>query len=226
MSRQKSLASGAVILGTAGLIAKVLGALYRIPLTNLIGGEGMGMYQLVYSLYAVMLSVAAGGFPVAVSRLVAERNADGRSSKNVLKSGAAAVVSFSLFIAAIMVVFSNFTARLQGNSSVAAGYVVIAPAVILVGAASLLRGWFQGNVNMYPTAISQLLEQAVKLGAGLGFAYYLSSKGIINAVCGALLGVTISELFSLIFLAVLYAFQQKNSYKLFPIYQKRKLFPS
>lgn len=82
--RKRKIASGAGVLAIGSVIAKMLGALYRIPLTNILGAQGMGMYQLVFPVYALFMVLSTAGIPTALSRIVAEKRAIGQSSKNIL----------------------------------------------------------------------------------------------------------------------------------------------
>ena len=210
MTKQRSFAGGAAVLAVFTLAAKILSAFYRIPLTNLLGAEGIGMYQLVFSIFALVLSLTTGGIPLAVSRLTAEKNALGGDNRAVLKSALSAVTLASVLISVILIFCGKYIAALQGNEAVRYGYALIAPSVVLVGALAMFRGWFQGNYNVLPTAISQLIEQAFKLIFGLLFAKLLLPRGIIFAVYGALLGVAVSEAAALIYVAGAYLVGRKK----------------
>lgn len=169
-NEKRTMAGNAALLSVFSIIAKVISALYRVPLTSVLGAEGMGMYQLVFSIYALILALTTGGIPVAVSRLTSENNALKKDSRIVLKNALLSVVGTSLVLAALLCVLSGFVARIQGNEGVKSGYYVIAPAVVFVGALSMFRGWFQGNNDVIPTAVSGLFEQAFKLAFGLTLA--------------------------------------------------------
>ena len=133
------MAGNAALLSVFSIIAKVISALYRVPLTSVLGAEGMGMYQLVFSIYALILALTTGGIPVAVSRLTSENNALKKDSRVVLKNALLSVVGTSVALAAFLCVLSGFVARIQGNEGVKSGYYVIAPAVVFVGALSMFR---------------------------------------------------------------------------------------
>ena len=207
------MAGNAALLSVFSIIAKVISALYRVPLTSVLGAEGMGMYQLVFSIYALILALTTGGIPVAVSRLTSENNALKKDSRVVLKNALLSVVGTSVVLAAILCVLSGFVARIQGNEGVKSGYYVIAPAVVFVGALSMFRGWFQGNNDVIPTAVSGLFEQVFKLAFGLTLAKILSKYGVIYGVIGALSGVMISEFVALIYIVITY-FSRGKIYKI------------
>lgn len=209
--KNNNLVRGAAALAVAGLVSKIIGAVYRIPLTNLLTAEGMGMYQLVFSIYALLLALTSSGLPLAVSRLVAERNAQGLSTKSVIKSATLWTLLFSVVIAGALAISGKWISFLQGNSSIYLCYAVIAPSIIFAGALAVLRGWFQGNFNIYPTAVTQLIEQALKLIFGLSFAYILAPRGVLYAVYGALLGVTLSEAVALVYILIVRFLKRKTA---------------
>ena len=205
-SRLNSYTAGAMLLAASGMIAKILGAIYRIPLTNLLGAEGIGMYQLVFPVYALMLTISSGGIPTAISRLVSENKTigDGDKVAKIMKS--AFVLLFGLGAVSMLIMFliSAPLATLQNNYSIRYAYYVVAPAILIVAISAYFKGWFQGNMNMLPTAISQIAEQAFKMIFGLLFAYLLLPQGVINAVVGALIGLTLAEFLSMLIMALLF----------------------
>ena len=202
----RSFASSAILLATAGMVAKIIGAIYRIPLTNILGVEGIGLYQLVFPMYALMLTLSSSAIPTAIARLVSERNelGDYIGGRKVFKSSAILLVSTGLVATLIMFMISAPVANLQGNSLVKYGYYVVAPAILFVACSAFFKGWFQGNMNMLPTATSQIVEQITKMGFGLLFAYLLLDKGTMYAVTGALIGLTLSEFLSLVVMCAMY----------------------
>lgn len=209
-TRQKSgvnsYTASAMLLAVAGMVAKILGAIYRIPLTNLVGAEGIGMYQLVFPIYALMLTLSSSGIPTAIARLVSENNALGEKIgvKSVMKSSFVLLFGLGTIAMIVMFLISSPLANLQGNPMIKYGYYVVAPAILVVALSSYFKGWFQGNMNMLPTAISQIAEQSFKMLFGLLFAYLLLPRGVENAVIGALIAITLSEFLSMLVLAVVY----------------------
>ncbi|MBQ9714078.1 MAG: polysaccharide biosynthesis protein [Clostridia bacterium] len=194
---------GAVWIAAGGFIAKLLGALYRIPLTNLIGGYGMGLYQMVYPVYCLLLTVSATGIPSSIAKLTAERIGIGQSGLPVFKTAMKLFLCIGLLGTAIMCVIAPFLATAQGSKEVLGGYYALAPSVFLVSAISVFRGFFQGKNNMKPTAFSEITEQAVKVGVGLIFAY-LFRANVRRAVTFLLLAVSISETTALLLMLFLF----------------------
>ena len=201
--KKGSFLKGAVLIAAGGLLAKIIGALYRIPLTNLIGGHGIGLYQLVYPVYCLLLTVSATGIPSSIAKLTAERLGRGESDKPLFKTALRLFLWIGLIGSLLMVALAPLLASLQGSREVTGGYFTLAPSVLLVSAISVLRGFFQGRNDMFPTAISEVIEQAVKVAFGLFFAYIFRDN-IPKAVVFLLLSVSISELVALIVMIALY----------------------
>ncbi len=195
--RKKSSGNGAFVKGAAtiaagGFLAKLIGALYRIPLTNLIGGHGIGLYQLVYPVYCILLTVSATGIPSSIAKLTAERLAKGESDRPLFRRALGLFLAIGGVGTALMIALAPLLAKAQGSGAVLHGYYTLAPSVFLVSAISVLRGWFQGRNEMFPTALSEVVEQVVKVGFGLLFAYIFRGN-VARAVVFLLLAVSISE---------------------------------
>lgn len=207
---KRKLISGAAVLAVGSIIAKLLGAFYRIPLTNILGAEGMGMYQLVFPVYALFMTLSTAGIPTALSRIVAEKRALGEPVKKYLFSAMLLLATLGTMFAFLTFGLAKYLSRWQGNPQTYGGFMIIAPSIILVGLIAGFRGWFQGEMYMLPTAISNIIEQIVKLAVGIGLSVALMPKGLIYAVNGALLGVTVSEMCALIYMFVVYLLRGKK----------------
>lgn len=218
MKKPRGLLSGALLLSAAAIAAKVISALYRIPLTNILGAEGMGLYQLVFPIYAVLLTLSSGGIPISMSRLIAEKRALGESASGILKAGALIVFVSSLLSAAAIFALSNFLAAAQGNGEAAEIYKAIAPAVFFASGIAFFKGWAQGNMDMVPSSLALLVEQAAKLAAGLALASYLLPRGISYAVSGAVFGIVIAEAAAFIVTAITVAVRHRAPKDLAPAF--------
>ena len=194
---------GALWIAVGGFIAKLIGALYRIPLTNLIGGRGLGLYQMVYPVYCLLLTVSATGIPSSIAKLTAEKIGKGEDDRQVFSLSMRLFLVVGLCGTVLMAIVAPFLAKAQGSGEVLGGYYALAPSVLLVSAISVFRGWFQGRNKMYPTALSEITEQAVKVGFGLFFSY-LFRENIARAVVFLLLAVSLSEGVALCLMAYLY----------------------
>lgn len=207
---KKRMFSGAAVLLVGSVVAKMLGALYRIPLTNILGAEGMGMYQLVFPVYALFMVLATAGIPTSLSRTVAEKRALGENVKKYFAVAMCALLVLGLAFGLLMGALSDVLAKRQGNADTRFGFLIIAPAITFVCVISGFRGYFQGQMYMLPTALSNVVEQVVKLAVGIGASYALAKRGVIYAVCGALFGVTASEIVTAAYMGVTYFFRSKK----------------
>ena len=207
--RKSGFIKGAVIIAAGGFIAKLIGALYRIPLTNLIGGHGLGLYQMVYPVYCLLLTVSATGIPSSIAKLTAECIEKGEDSRAVLKTAIKLFLIIGAIGTVLMCVAAPYLSKVQESSEVKLGYYALAPSVFFVSAISVFRGWFQGKNDMLPTAASEVIEQLVKVGFGLFFAYRFQGD-IPTAVTFLLLAVTLSELVALLFMWLVYRRKRKG----------------
>ena len=191
-------------LALAGIIAKVVGAFYRIPLTNILGAEGIGLYQTFFPVYALFLTLTSAALPTVVARYVAYADAlkvDIPATRAAAKRTAVVSGLIGLVCAAAL---AYPAAALQSRPSVWKGYLVVAPAVLAVTVSTYYKGYFIGKGRMTANALSQTAEQAVKLAVGLMAALALSKYGATAAVYGALFAVTVSEIAGLVFMAAAY----------------------
>lgn len=211
-SRKSGVLSGAFILVLAGIFCKFIGAFYRVPLSNILGAEGIGVYQLVFPIYSLFLIICSGGIPVALSKIVAECRARGeiKRGKRFLWISFFILLIVSLILAVIFIFLGERIANLQGNSLAGLGYIAVGIALVFSSILTAFRGYFQGFQIMHPTAVSQVIEQIFKLLLGLLFANIFIKNGIAFGVLGALLGIAISELFALVYLIITYAVKRKK----------------
>lgn len=201
----ESFISGALILSIGGLFAKILGALYRIPLTNIIGSYGMGLYQLVFPPYILFLTVAQCGVPVALSKLIAEKNQLGKldEGKKIFQFAFVTLGLLGVACAFTMAGLSNVIANSQGNPDTALAFKIVAPALLFVPITNVLKAYFQGNMNMLPSGVTTVIEQIVKLAIGLTCAVRFMPD-VQKAVMGAVFAVTVSEFCSLAIMCGVY----------------------
>jgi len=199
-------------LSLGGLLAKILGALYRIPLTNIIGSYGMGLYQLVFPPYILLLTVAQAGIPVALSKLIAEKNQLGKpeEGRKVFRFAFCLLAVLGAVCAVLMAGLSKVIARSQGNPDTATAFVIVAPALLFVPVTNALKAYFQGNMNMTPSGVTTVIEQIVKLTVGLACAVkFMPDVG--KAVQGAVFAITVSEFGSLVIMAGVYAVHSRKN---------------
>ena len=216
-------ARGTLILTIGALMCKVIGAFYRIPLSNILGPEGIGVYQLVFPVYSLFLIFASGGVPAALSKLVASCRAKGEKSraKRFLFQATLLLTFLSFVFALLFFLLGSKIATFQGNPLASFGYVGAAAAIIFASVLTSFRGYFQGYQNMLPTAVSQILEQVLKLVLGLTFAFLLMPRGVGFGAMGAMLGVAAGEVVALAYLFVTYLFKREKNDILEPRNEKK-----
>jgi stage V sporulation protein B len=207
-----SFLKGALILGLAGIIVKIIGAFFRIPLGNLIGAEGMGYYQAAYPVYTLFLTLATAGFPTALAKLVSEKMAIGdyKGAHKVFKVSYT-VLAITGFIAFCIFFFgADFIVNdIMENPGAKYAMLAISPALLFVPVMSSYRGYFQGRREMTHIAISQISEQLFRVILGITLAYLLMNKwgpnpGPEQGAAGAIMGATIGAVASIIYLIIAY----------------------
>ncbi|MCK4259950.1 MAG: polysaccharide biosynthesis protein [Halanaerobiales bacterium] len=204
---------GAAVLTVAGIISRFIGLIYRIPLTRLIGAEGVGLYQMAYPIYTILLVISISGIPVALAKLVSEKIALGQWQDayrtfriarrlSMLIGG---LFSIALFIGARLFV-DIFGLDPRGYYTV----VAISPAIFVVSIMASYRGFFQGMQNMVPTAYSQVLEQVTRMIIMLGLAYVLLPYGIEISAAGATFSATTGAIVGYLVLIWIYFKDKKE----------------
>ncbi len=208
---KKTFVKGAFILGVAGLICKVIGAFFRIPLYNMLG-DGMQYYEAVYPYYSTLLVISSAGLPTAISRMVAERTAVGDllGAKRVFRKSQLLLTGIGAVTTALMYFGADLLARSTVGPLAAPSFRMMAPALLIVSIMCSYRGYLQGLQQMTGTAMSQLAEQAGKLAIGLYLAARWMPRGLEYGAMGAVAGVTISELLALIVVGVFYLFRKRD----------------
>ncbi|MDR1668965.1 MAG: polysaccharide biosynthesis protein [Oscillospiraceae bacterium] len=213
-SKNQNFLRGALSLSIATALVKIIGALYKVPIQNLLGEEGSSLYSVAYNIYAFLFVLATAGLPVAISKMVSESAASGRSDTRRIFS-----VAFTLFLcigtagALFMFFGADWLAGLMNAEDAAWAIRAVAPSVFLVVFICPYRGVYQGHGDMKPTAVSQVIEAFGKLVFGTGLTF-LALKVIIPAdgtlenarirnTAGsamAILGVSAGILFSAVYL--------------------------
>lgn len=202
-NKGQTLMFGALILMISNIVVKIIGSFLRVPLTNIIGVEGMAYYNAAYSIYVTFYTISTAGIPVAVSRMIATANSENKHNeiKRIFK------VAFSLFFVigvvgtSVMMIFAKQFAGAAKMPDAFLAMLCIAPTIFFICLSSAYRGYFQGLSNMTPTAVSQVIEALAKFGIGIFCAIYFTRQGypIHQVAAFVILGVTIG-----VFLGVVY----------------------
>ena len=200
---------GTAILAMATALVKIMGAVYKIPLNAIIGEQGFGYFNTAYDVYNVLLMISTTGLPVAVSRMISQAQA----LENYAQIRKIYSVSMKVFLTIgvigtlVMLVFCKpLSVMVTTNENSWAAIAALSPCVLLICIVSAHRGFFQGQGNMVPTSVSQVIEAVVKLVVGMGAAVLLlrSTGSVSLAAGGAILGVTASCLISVVYLFIVF----------------------
>ncbi|MEG1742647.1 MAG: polysaccharide biosynthesis protein [Clostridia bacterium] len=204
-NRTKSFVTEALIISVSNLIVKIIGVVFKIPMSNLLQ-ESMGIFNAAYSIYAMLYMVSTAGLPVAISRIVSQSREKKRSREvaRVFSSGTKIFGIVGLVCFVFLYFASDAIAAYSKHADAALAMKVISPTLFLVCVSSAVRGYFQGLKNMTPTAISQLIEAFFKMVIGLAGAYYakkMNYSPITQAAFG-ISGLTFGTLLSTIYLLI------------------------
>src|SRR5699024_8357501 len=212
MSKDNSFIKGAAILGIAGVIVKILGAIYRIPIVNIIKTEGMGYYQTAYPFYVLLLTISTSGFPVAIAKLVSERRAIGdyKGAFKVFKIALMGLFIGGTLTSLLVLLRADSIVRSLKNVNAYYALIGLVPALFFVPIMATFRGFFQGRQDMVPTAISQISEQLFRVLSGLLFTYLLLDKGIPMAAGGASFGGSVGGIIGTVSIYLMYLSKRKE----------------
>ncbi|MEG2571082.1 MAG: polysaccharide biosynthesis protein, partial [Clostridia bacterium] len=206
ISKKQGIARGAMILATAGIIVKIIGACFKIPLGAILKPEGMANFSIAYNIYALLFVLSTAGVPVAVSKMIAEARATGRGHEvsRIYRLSLVAFAGVSLAASAGLFLGADMFARLMGSATAAPAIAAIAPAIFIVAISSITRGYFQGNLNMMPTAFSEVIEALGKMIIGLACAWWLDQSGFdaSHVAAGAVVGVSAGAMLAAVYLQI------------------------
>ena len=200
--RSQSFLGGAAVLAGAAAVVKLIGAVYKIPLNNILGGVGKTYFDSAYSIYNVLLTVSTAGLPLAISKLTSQAFAQGRENQKhkIFRTAIWLFFALGLTGSALMFLWPDALAGFMNVDKAVLPIRALAPAVFCVCMLACMRGYTQGQGNMTPTAVSQILEALCKVGVGLPLAAYFVAVGLDAGAAGAILGVTVGTILSMCFL--------------------------
>ena len=204
-SNKQSFIAGAAILTVAAAIVKIIGALYKIPLGNILGEEGMGHFGVAYTIYNVLLTVSTAGLPVAMSKMISEAAVSERPNqiKRIFSVSMITFLTLGILGTSVMLFFSKQLAVIMKDTLASYSIMALAPSVLFVCIMSAFRGYTQGHSNMKPSAISQVIEAVCKLVIGVLLCWYMINKlnlGLEYGSAGAIIGVTVGTVLGTIYL--------------------------
>ena len=205
--KQQSFEYGAMILLCSTLLVKVIGAIFKIPLSNLIGDLGFGYFSSAYDLFTPIYTLAMAGLPIAISRMVAEHMAkeNYRDVKKTFSVTSKIFIVTGLVAMFLMLCFTDkFVESTDPTGRTTYSIYAIVPALLVCCVTSAFRGYYEGLRNMYPTAFSDVIESLGKLILGYGFAYVVLkiTNDVAYAAAGAMFGITIGSVAAALFLFI------------------------
>lgn len=197
-----------LILSIATLTSKILGSIFRIPLQNIAGDEVLGIFSLVYPVYMVALTLSVAGIPIAISKLISEAlvHNDKERIHQIYRTATILTVLFGLTSFTFIYSFSGPISTILGGPSTRLALIVVALTLLIAPYMAVYRGYFQGFQDMRPTAISQVLEQFIRVGFILAIAYILVEKNFSNeAIAGGVMAASsLGALASAVYLLLLF----------------------
>ncbi|MBA9088271.1 stage V sporulation protein B [Fontibacillus solani] len=197
---KQTFIQGTMILLVAGIVNRILGFIPRILLPRVIGAEGVGLYQLGYPFFLVLVTIISGGIPLAVAKLVAEAESEGRSCRSavILRTSLIfSIVAGCLFMLICLLGAPWVSRYILTDPRVYQTFIAMSPMIIIVSVSAVYRGYFQGKQDMIPSAVSSILETIARIICVLWFSFLLLPKGIEYAAAGAMLGVVAGEVIGL-----------------------------
>ena len=203
--KKQGFVHGALILMLSNIVVKAIGALFKIPLSNIIGDTAMGYFNSAYSIYSMCFLISTAGLPVAISRMIAASRARGKRREVEKIYRVSLMIFLGIGIIGTMFLFfgADAIARLPGEPELAICIKAISPIMFFICLVSCVRGYFQGNQNMTPTAVSQIVEVLGNLFLGLSAGIFAKKAGYASPVIAAfaLAGITLGVVASGVYLA-------------------------
>lgn len=210
--QNRSFVNAAVIFGMAGIIVKIIGAFYKVPLGSILGTEGSSYVAFVYPYYNWLLVVSSAGFPAAIAKIVSEYNAKGDhvGSETVFVLMKRVMMWIGLVTMTILFLLAPTLTRTFGNPNAVFSMQAIAIALFFVSYMSAYRGYFQGHHNLMPFGVSQIIEQIGRVSTGIILAIVLMPIGVKYAAAGATFAASFGAILGTILLSVWYGKHRKK----------------
>ncbi len=210
----RNAVKGTLVLIIGNLIVKIIGALFKLPLANIVGADGMGLYNASFIVYDIFLVLATAGFPLAISKMVAGRAAHGDTGGaiQIFRVARRTFLLIGGVFSAIMFLGARMFSQLIGNTRSCLSIMVLSPAILFVSVMCAYRGYYQGTNDMIPTTVSQIIEAVCRLIVGLSLSWYLKARGYDMPVvaAGALVGITVGEFSATFGLALIHHHRRRR----------------
>ena len=213
-SKKQSFLGGAFVLAIGTAVVKVIGLLFKVPLNRVIGEGGFGYFTTAYDIYSLLLIISTAGLPVAMSRMISEARALGRTKQiqQIYKTALIVFLALGLIGSGGMLILCRQLAAWMEQPNAWFAILCLAPALFFIGIISAQRGYFQGQSNMTPTSVSQIFEALCKLIIGLGAAFVVMklTNSVIFAAGSAIIGITLGTVVSAAYLTAKHRTAQKE----------------
>lgn len=213
-NKKQSFLGGAFVLAIGTAIVKVIGLLFKVPLNRVIGEGGFGYFTTAYDIYSLLLIISTAGLPVAMSRMISEARALGRTRQiqQIYKTALTVFLMLGIIGSGGMLLLCKQLAAWMEQPNAWFAILCLAPALFFIGIISAQRGYFQGQGNMTPTSVSQIFEALCKLFIGLGAAFLVMklTGSVIYAAGSAIIGITLGTVVSALYLTLKHRKAQKE----------------
>lgn len=213
MNAKRGFLRNTVLMFAAMFIVKLMGAVLKIPLGNILGGEGMGYFTTAFSIFTPVLAFTCSGVPAIVTQVTARKFSKGELEdiRHFRRSALLlAVLSGIIGTAIVYIAAIPFTCYIANSPESLMSVMIIAPSVFFCSVTAVYRGYYEGLSDMLPTAVSQVIESVVKAGVGVGLSYYVygecvhkfgnEEQALPYAAAAAIFGVTVSELCGMLYM--------------------------
>lgn len=193
---------GALSLTVSAIIVKIIGVIYKVPLSYLLGDEGMGYFNSAYTVFGFFYLICTAGVPKAVMLLVSEQKSGDGGGERIVRIAMRAFLILGIIISSAFMIFSAPIAALVGNSQSAYTMLAVAPSIIFISLGGVVRGYLSAHLELFSVAVSQIIEGVGKLVLGLIFAIFASKASMPLPIVSALtiLGVSFGSLFGMLYL--------------------------
>ena len=215
--KKQNFLQGAALLAIATAIVKLIGAFYKLPLNMAIGAEGYSYFTTAYDIYAVLLLISTAGLPVAVSRMVSQASTLDQYThlRKVFRTALTIFAILGTISSVLMIGGAKWLANIMNQPDAWISIACLGPCGIMMCLMSAYRGYFNGQSNMAPSSVSQVIEALGKLLVGLALAFWIvnTTGNVALAAGGAIIGVTVGSAVSLLYLWLKF----RRSYRTLPV---------
>ena len=211
---RKTLLSGALSMGIATIIVKILSVLYKIPMLNTLGEEGMGYFNTAYTIYSFFYIVCTAGVPKAITILLSSAKERGEDDeyKGVLRTAFSLFLIIGLLLSLAFLALASLIARSVGSPRSVYSMIVIAPSLVIVALTGVLRGYLSSVGRLGSISVSQILEGVAKLCLGLLLSRYSVEIGLGAPMCAAvaIVGIDLGALVAMLYMFIIYKKEKAN----------------